>query len=256
VRRRLVAVLGLKLLRKRVMVTRLTRAPPVFFRHFFDIMSGFQLDREWLERQRQAGREVAPLPSVFALIGRGAMGGLLLSVAGFVPWAVTGRWLYRMVGEAGLYGVCALVFIALSGPLLHRLLAGPQSLRRFYRLFAVSFTVYAAVWTAGWMAVGGHAGSVLGLLAAALAMAGTLAWAFGTPGEVPGMAAALFGPTAVGYFAGGVVEGWLMRLADGSRLGGMGAMLSWGVFFGLGFGAGLGLALFLGQRRVRGQAGG
>jgi len=174
----------------------------------------------------------------------------VLSVAGFVPWAVTGRWLYRAVGEAGLYGVCALVFIGLSGPLLHRLLVGPQSMARFYRLFAVSFSVYAAGWILGWMSLGGHAGSVLGLLAGALAMAWVLIRAFAVPGVFWRVAAALFGPTAAGYFLGGVVEGWLMGLAHGSRAIAMGAMLSWGVFFGLGFGAGLGLALHWCQRRV------
>jgi hypothetical protein len=42
-------------------------------------------------------------PSRLYSIVYGALGGMVLSVAGFVPWAVTGRVLYRAVGEAGLY---------------------------------------------------------------------------------------------------------------------------------------------------------
>jgi len=212
-------------------------------------MNWFRVHRHWRDQQQQAGMEVPAPSGAAASMGRGAIGGMVLSVAGFVPWAVTGRWLYRAVGEAGLYGVCALVFIGLSGPLLHRLLVGPHSLSRFYRLFAVSFSVYAAGWIAGWMALGGHAGSVLGLLAGALAMGWVLIKAFDLPGAFLRVVGALFGPTAAGYFLGGVVEGWLMGLADGSRAIAMGAMLSWGVFFGLGFGAGLGLALHWCQRR-------
>ena len=218
-------------------------------------MNWFEIDRHWLAQQRQAGVQVPPPPSPSASLLRGALGGMVLSVAGFVPWAVTGRWLYRAVGEAGMYAVCALVFIALSGPLLHRLLAGPRSLVRFYRLFAVSFAAYAVAWIAGWMAVRGHAGSLLGLVAGAVAMAWIMALAFGTPCRRLAMASALCVPTAIGYFLGGVVEAWLMNMARdlGSSPLRMVAMLSWGVFFGLGFGAGLGLALHYGQKRVREQ---
>lgn len=191
-------------------------------------------------------------PSRLFSVLYGAVGGMVLSVAGFVPWAVFGRWLYRAVGEAGLYAVCALVFMSLSGPLLHRLLAGPRRVVRFYKLFAVSFAAYAVAWIAGWMALGGHAGSVVGLLAGALAMAGVLVRMVSAPGRFLPVAAVLFGPTAVGYFSGGVIEGWLMNLSRelGSSPLQTVAMLSWGVFFGLGFGAGLGLAVHLCQDRA------
>jgi hypothetical protein len=124
---------------------------------------------------------------------------------------------------------------------------------RFYRIFAISFAAYAVAWIAGWMALGGHAGSVAGLLAGALAMAGVLVWLFGAPGRFLAVVAALFGPTAVGYFLGGVVEGWLMEMSRdlGSSPLRTVAMLSWGVFFGLGFGAGLGLAIQMCQAAAR-----
>src|SRR5260221_7286363 len=40
--------------------------------------------------------------------------------SGFAPWVLAGRWFYRNAGEAGVYAVCAVVFIGLSGLLLHR----------------------------------------------------------------------------------------------------------------------------------------
>jgi hypothetical protein len=39
--------------------------------------------------------------------------------------------------------VCAIVFIVLSGLLLHRLIIGPGSLGRFYKLFSAAFAVAA-----------------------------------------------------------------------------------------------------------------
>ena len=200
------------------------------------------------------GAEAPAAPSRKFSILYGALGGMVLSVAGFVPWAVTGRWLYRTVGEAGMYAVCAAVFIALSGPLLHRLLAGPRRLARFYGLFGVAFAAYAAAWIAGWMALGGHAGSLAGLLAGALAMAGVLVKILDAPRAFLAVTAGLFLATAAGYFLGGVVEGWLMKWAAGSRPRAIGAMLSWGVFFGLGFGAGLGFSLHRCQQAGRSRS--
>jgi len=76
---------------------------------------------------------------------------MLISVAGFAPWALSGAWFYRRVGEIGLYAVCALVFMGLSGIFLHRLIIGPGSLLKFYKLFAPAFALYAIAWTAAWM---------------------------------------------------------------------------------------------------------
>src|SRR5690349_11360254 len=116
-------------------------------------MSWFQLDAEkTLERVRAAG-SAPDLLCMRSFIGRGIVGFTVLSVAGFAPWALGGRWFYRAIGEGGLYAVCALVFIGLSGPLLHRLILGPGSLSRFYKLFGITFAVYSVLWIAGWMAL-------------------------------------------------------------------------------------------------------
>ena len=84
-------------------------------------MSWFKLDPDSVvDRVRTSGRP-AEIPGPTVSLRRGIVGFTLLSIAGFAPWAVLGRWFYRHIGEGGLYGLCALVFIGLSGPLLHRL---------------------------------------------------------------------------------------------------------------------------------------
>lgn len=192
-------------------------------------MSFFQLDPASLaERARNQA-----VPSLGASIARGAISFTLLSVAGFVPWAVFGRTLYRAIGEAGMYAVCAVVFIALSGPLLHRLIIGTGSLSRFYKLFTLAFIPYSVAWTVGWMALRGHPGSIAGLLAGAVVMGPILAAAFDARGSTLKVIVVLFLANAAGYFIGGVCE---------ANVPGVTGKLLWGVCYGLGFGAGLGWA--------------
>ena len=189
------------------------------------------------------------LPPLEISLLRGALGGVAMSLGGFAPWALAGRRLYRAVGEAGLYGLCAVAFVLLGGLTLHRLLIGRRTLGRFYGVFGVSFGVYSVAWIAGWMAFRGHPGSLAGLAAGAMAMAAVLVAIFGTGKRWAIVAAALFLPTAAGYFLGGVVEGHFMPTAT-TPAGRSGAMLLWGVGFGLGFGSGLALALHFCQREV------
>jgi hypothetical protein len=101
-------------------------------------MSWFQLDpRSLAERAPVNG--VAPKPlSLGSSIILGSLGFCVVSIAGFIPWAIFGRELGRSLGEAGMYAVCALVFIALAGLFLHRLIMGCGSLRRFYQLFPIA----------------------------------------------------------------------------------------------------------------------
>ena len=201
-------------------------------------MSWFQLDPASIA-QRAAG--TVP-PSLGASIARGAIGFTLLSVAGFVPWAVTGRALHRAVGEAGMYAGCALVFLALSGPLLHRLLIGAGSLGRFYKVFGVAFTAYSIAWIIGWMSLRGHPGSLAGLFAGTAVMSVILAAAFDAWPSLLKLIAALFLANAAGYFIGGVAE---------AKVPGVAGKLLWGVCYGVGFGAGLGYAFHECQSAAR-----
>lgn len=222
-------------------------------------MSWFQLDADGVAGRVRATGQPPEIPSLRRSLWRGVAGFTILSVAGFVPWAIFGRWFYRNVGEAGLYGVCALVFIGLSGPLLHRLILGPGSLSRFYKLFAVTFASYSILWIIGWMALRGHPGSLTGLFAGAAAMGWMLARAFDARAATFKVIAMLFVLSSLGYFIGGWVEGGVMGLKDPMPFGVAvsrkvqmrTAMLLWGVCYGIGFGAGLGLAFHLCQTRTR-----
>lgn len=222
-------------------------------------MGWFQLDPENIANRARSTGSSADVPSLPASLWRGTIGFTIVSVAGFAPWALFGRWFYRNVGEAGLYAVCAIVFIVLSGLLLHKLIIGPGSLPRFYKLFGVSFAAYSVAWILGWMLLGGHMGSIVGLLAGTSLMGWMLVRAFEAREALLPVIAALFLLNTLGYYVGGWVEAPLMRMENFSLLGWTpaksvqirSAMLLWGVFYGAGFGAGLGLAFFLCQRRAR-----
>ena len=158
-----------------------------------------------------------------------------------------------------MYAVCAFVFIGLSGLLLHSLIIGPGgrgSLKRFYALFGVAFTVYAVAWIAAWMLLRGHTGGVVGLFAGTTAMGCVLAHAFAARGMIAiiKIIVALFVLNALGYFGGGWIEGSVSHLNALSFLGTARmtlAQLLWGVFYGIGFGAGLGYAFHTCQARIR-----
>jgi hypothetical protein len=172
-----------------------------------------------------------------------SIGGILLSVAGFLPWALAGRPLTRAFGEAGMYAVCALIFLAVSSPLLHRLLLGQKSLQRFYALFTAAFIPYSIAWTAGWMALRGHPGSAAGLILGCLAMSVVLCAWFGRWRLIFTVTLGLLVFQVPGYFAGGWAYSTLGTLAKTSPSLSILAKLSWGVFFGWGLGAGLAIAL-------------
>ena len=206
-------------------------------------MSWFQLDPPSIaKRARAAG---SPVPTLWASLKRGMIGFTVVSVAGFVPWAVFGKWLQQQVGEAGMYAVCAVVFLALTSPLLHRLIIGPGSVSRFYKVFGLSFTAYSVAWIAGWMALRGHLGSIAGLAAGTMLMACMLVAAFDALRVVVKVFLALFVLNSIGYFVGDISEAELIKQYP------LYAKLSWGVFYGLGFGAGLGLAFHICQQRAR-----
>ena len=187
------------------------------------------------------------------------VGFTLVSLGGFAPWVLGGRWLYRNAGEVGLYAVCAVVFIGLSGLLLHRLIIGPGSLGRFYKVFSFAFLAYAVAWTISWMVWRGFAGSLAGLLAGTLAMGAIFTWGFKAAGAALKMIAVLFLANAAGYFLGEWAYKFISTLKEGNATGlvlagAPRAVLSkaaWGLFFGLGFGAGIGFAFHACQSEAR-----
>lgn len=207
-------------------------------------MAWLQLDPQSIAARAQASGMATPAPTLAASVVRGVIGFTLVSVAGFAPWPIFDRWFHRF-GEVGLYLACAGVFIGLSGIFLHRLIIGPGSLPRFYKLFTLAFAAYAVAWVALWMWLRGDEGSLGGLLGGTAVMGLLLAFAFDAQRSILKIVAALFVFNTLGYFAGGWIEA---RLAIEHRLAGM---MLWGVCYGIGFGAGLGIAFHLCQAKAR-----
>jgi len=207
-------------------------------------MALFQLDSQNIvARARASGGAVQP-PTLTESVLRGICGFTVVSVAGFAPWPIFERW-FRSMGEMDLYIACLAMFIGLSGVCLHRLIIGPGSLPRFYKLFSLAFTAYAAAWVALWVCLRGDSGSIAGLLGGAMAMGLVLSFAFDAPRAIVKVVAALFVLNALGYYLGGRIAGKLA--IDHRALG----MLLWGVCYGIGLGAGLGFAFYFCQERAR-----
>lgn len=205
-------------------------------------MALFQLDPESIADRLKSSGTPARIPGLPASVLRGMVGFTILSVAGFLPWVLGSS---KMLGTAGMYAACAAAFIGLSGPLLHRLILGPGSMARFYKLFGLGFALYAAAWIGAYMSLRGHLGSLVGLLAGTAAMGGLFAAAFGERRAALPSIAALFVLNTLGYYAGNRVELAIVRTHPTT------AMILYGVFYGLGFGAGLGLAFHFCQQSAR-----
>lgn len=207
----------------------------------------FQLAPEDTAARVRSSASAPTLPTLTHSLLRGMIGFAIVSVAGFSPWPVMGAW-FRSSGEIALYVACTVVFIALSGPCLHRLILGPGSLWRFYALFTPAFVTYAIVWVVCWRELRGELGQqagIVGLLGGTAVMGIILVFAFGAYRQLLPVILSLFLLNTAGYCAGEWLEGifaWDLRLAG---------MLSWGLCYGLGFGAGLGLAFHFCQTRTR-----
>jgi hypothetical protein len=191
---------------------------------------------------------------------QGAIGFLIVSVAGFSVWAFGGKWFYKQTGEAGMYAACAVVFLGLSGLLLHPLVEGQRRLVRFYLIFVPSFLAYAILWCAAWFALRFGLGEWLGALAGCVGFVALVARGFKNYRGFIKVCIVVFLFHSIGYFLGGRFMHWLGG-ADGAALTGCTksqlselAKLSWGAFYGLGFGAGIGFAFHSFQRPEKSPA--
>jgi hypothetical protein len=189
---------------------------------------------------------------------RGSIGFAFVSLAAFSVWAFAGQWLETRLGEGGLYAACALVFLALSGLLLHPLVPGPHSLLRFYQIFIPAFLAYAIVWCAVWFILRFGPGEWLASFLATAAFAGVVTWRFHHPRSFFRIALVLFIANSAGYFLGGQLMRWLFTHAASSFFSGLSrpsisliAKLAWGLLYGLGFGAGIGYAFQTAQDKCK-----
>lgn len=171
----------------------------------------------------------------------------LTGVGAFAVWAFAGRWFYETVGEGALFAATAAVFIALAGITLAPLLPGPRRVVRLYRVFVPAFVAYAVVWSGVYFLLGRGLGEWLGSLLGSVAFVTVASWLLGNPRAIVVASAVFFAAHTLGYFAGGGLAAAIMRAADAGALSGLSpetgavvAKLSWGLVYGLGFGAGLG----------------
>jgi hypothetical protein len=223
------------------------------------MLSLLQLDPEHLAGRLRVAPAASVPPTLSASVVRGSVGFTLVAIAGFAPWALAGGWLHQVIGELGMYLACAGVFVALSGPLLYRLVIGPGALVRFAILFTVAYLAYAALWIASWMTLHGNPGSLTGLTAGCIVMGWILCRAFTARGVLVRVAAALLVGNLLGYYGGGYAEALVAGLSvpgvagitnEKARPTAL-AMLSWGACYGIGVGAGLGAALYFCQTEQR-----
>lgn len=175
----------------------------------------------------------------------GAIGFALVSVAAFSVWAFAAKAFRNFGGELGMYAVIAGVFLGLSGLLLGPLAGG---IGRFYRAFLPAFLVYAVVWCIAWFGLKGRTGEWVG---AALGCVVFTLISTKLLGSSRGWVVALLGLFVLhtaGYFAGdwAMYDYWLsaeriqeLRKPEKAQAALLGK-LSWGLFYGLGFGAGIG----------------
>ncbi len=200
--------------------------------------------------------EPAPVatPSLVGSVLRGAVGFMGVSVAGFSVWAFAGRWFYQRVGEAGLYAAIALVFVGLSGTVLSPLLRGPRRFARFQVLFIPGFVLYAVAWCAFWFLLGAGPGEWLGSFAGSLVFAAWVCLRLRNSAALIPTGLVLSISHSAGYFLGGLLMGWMFRPETANLLSGLSpgqvailAKLSWGIPYGLGFGAGLGYLFYAAQ---------
>jgi hypothetical protein len=195
------------------------------------------------------GADVAPGPRATtpaAVMWQGAARFAIVSLAAFALWAAAGRWFYQTVGEAGLYAATTVVFVGLSGLLLHPLL-DRAGMAGFYRVFVPAFLAYAVAWSIAWFLLHFGAGEWLGSAAGSAAFVASTRRRLGSTRPVLKAMLVFFLFNSCGYFLGGMATDFLGRGTGAALLAGLGragvgvvARLAWGLFFGLGFGAGMG----------------
>jgi hypothetical protein len=205
-------------------------------------MSLLGLDTESVLASLKTEQDRFSLPTHAQALWTGCLGFGATSLIVFGVWGFGGQWMYMNLGEGGFYGVCALLFVGLSGFILNRLVIGHRSLPRFYLLWAGAFGAYAVSWCLAWFTMPGKAGEWLGAILGSSAMGLILACAFGALRNVLRVILSLVLPNLIGYFLGD----FLHRLADPPL-----SMFLWGAAYGFIWGLGIGEALYVCQESIR-----
>ena len=180
------------------------------------------------------------MPLISSIL-RGSLGFAVVSVAAFSVWAFGGAWFFQHGGEVVMYAGCSLVFMGLSGLLLHPLLEGPRRVWRFYGIFFPAFFVYAVAWCAAYMFMGEGLGEWVGSLAGSFAFTMVMSIILGTYRALLPAALVMFLTHSAGYFVGEKICYTFLHSVSSE--------LVWGLLYGLGFGAGIGYAFWAMQRK-------
>jgi hypothetical protein len=174
-------------------------------------------------------------------VTHGALSFALVSIAAFSVWAFGAGFFRNIGGELSMYAAIAAVFLGLSGLLLWPLADG---VKRFYKAFLPAFFIYAVLWCVAWFGLKGRAGEWSGALMGCIAFTWISMKMLGNTRGWLVAALALFVLHTAGYFAGdwAMYDFWLADRIDKkpSREAVLAAKLSWGLCYGLGFGAGIG----------------
>ena len=175
------------------------------------------------------------------------VGFAVVSLAAFGVWAFGGRWFHGRGGEVAMYAATAGVFVLLTGLLMHPLVIGANRIRRFYGAFAPAFLAYAILWSALWFWLGFGAGEWIAAFLGSAAFVAITGWRLGSQRDLARAVAVFFVLHTAGYFAGGHAMQFLVSLSQQKPVPFLDkrslvilAKLSWGLFYGMGFGAGMG----------------
>ncbi len=169
----------------------------------------------------------------------------LVTLLSFSIWAFGSR---IFNSEPSLYAMCALVFLGLGGLALTpgSILETKKDVAGFCIRFAVGFAAYAFLWSISWFTFRDTFGEILGSFLGLLTIIAILRRETTSTRPLLTATAVVFLWHTLGYYTGGLTY---QALQGRGQLGIQLpfepnsivtlARLSWGLFFGLGFGIGL-----------------
>lgn len=166
----------------------------------------------------------------------GVVGFGLASLAVFGSWAFLGKWFYGTLDELGAYLVWTVMYLGIGCESMKGLIPGAHSRFKFFKIFSISFAVYALLWIVVWMTFKNSTGEWLASIFGSLGMAMLICWAFKNLKEWHKVWIALAISNMTGYFIGS----WLHAHIPMP----MGAV-AWGVAYGFFFGGGIGPAFWI-----------
>lgn len=164
---------------------------------------------------------------------RGSLGFAAVSVAAFSVWT------FGPLKGPAMYAAITLVFVALTGLVLHPLAGSPG---RFAKAFVPAFTAYALAWSLVYFLLRFKYNDYAATAVGCAVFTAVLALILGNRRAWPRATAVVLAFHVAGYYVGGAICYGMSHSRP--------SMLAWGLFYGLGFGAGIGYAFHAFGRRT------